>query len=189
MSRSSALPPVPIGTAARSRRLSTQILLPLTAALLAAVGLTLFGTYWSTSRSDVVSVQRQIRIARHAIDTSVDDLALQQEAVAIWDESAAELAKPKPDQIWLRDNVSVWLHNMFGHDEVIILDGNERPVQVFTEGRAVGPGPDHRLASDVRPLLDGVRGRIDGPNGAHDRNPGRPLREGSTVRTTRTSPS
>ncbi len=46
---------------------------------------------WASWESDEVSVQRQERIARHAFGVALDELALQQEAVAVWDEAAARL--------------------------------------------------------------------------------------------------
>ena len=150
-----------------------------TAVVLAAVGVTS-----ATQKSDEVSVERQVRSARHAIDTSIDELALQQEAVAIWDDAAANLAADKLDTIWVHDNIGSWLHRLFRHNEVFILNGKDRPIYAAFEGNVVPAERYSELHGDLKYLVDSVRGRIEGPNGKHDRNPNRPLSVGQTVRTT-----
>ena len=115
-------------------------------------------------------------------------MALQQETVAVWDDSAAELAKESPDPVWLQDNVSLWLHNMFDHDEVFILDGGDRPVHALTGARRVPEARYWTLARDLAPLIEGVRGRTEELSGRHDRRPGRPLAPGATVLTTGRTP-
>src|SRR5215210_802 len=112
-----------------STRLSTQlsraaIVIFAVIALGAIVGLS-----WSTRQSDEVSVERQVRVAKHSINIALDELALQQETVAIWDNSAEQMTGKVPDQQWLFDNIGLWLHRIFRHDEVYLVDGYDRPVQ------------------------------------------------------------
>jgi PAS domain S-box-containing protein len=165
-------------------RFGSKIVVPMALATLGAIALALFGLFWATRQSDAASVERQIRTARHAIETSIDRLAQQQETVAIWDESAANLVKPAIDQVWVRDNVSLWLHNIFGHDEVFILAGDDEPIHALSEGELVPLTRYRQLQADLAPLVDSVRGPDKGPNGRHDRNPGQPLAARSTVLTT-----
>jgi hypothetical protein len=35
--------------------------------------------------------------------------------------------------------VTLWLHNIFGHDEVFILDERDAPLQALTGDRLVNP--------------------------------------------------
>lgn len=142
------------------------------------------GVYVTTHESDKVSVERQVRSARHSMELSVDELALQQETVAIWDDSASRLVAVHPDLAWTHDNIGLWLHNIFGHDEVFILDGSDRPVYAAFEGEPVSIKRYASLSKDIRPLLDSVRGRDGGANGKHDRNPGQSLHPNTTIRTT-----
>jgi diguanylate cyclase (GGDEF)-like protein len=107
-----------------------------------------------------------------------------QETVAVWDDSAAELAKESPDPVWLQDNISLWLHNMFGHDEVFILGGDDEPVHALSAARRVPVARYWKLSRDLAPLVHGVRGRTESPSGRHDRRPGRPLAAGASVLTT-----
>ena len=150
----------------------------------AAAVLAVIGVASATHESDVVSVERQARAANHAIDISIDELALQQEAVAIWDDSAAHLIAPVRDMRWIHDNIGSWLHRLFGQNEVFALDGLDRPFYAAVNGQMVQARRYDALKPDLHYLVDSVRHRNAGPNGKHDRNPDRPLSVGSTVRTT-----
>ncbi|WP_345940689.1 bifunctional diguanylate cyclase/phosphodiesterase [Sphingomonas sp. So64.6b] len=152
--------------------------------LVGMAGLAFAGIYWSTHQSDQISVARQLRVAQLAIDVSLDELALQQETVAIWDDAATKLADPHPPQTWLYDNIGSWLHRIFKHDEVFILDSSDRPIQSVSQGRLVSNRRFMAVRKDLLIIIDGARGRRDVPNGRHDRNIARPLHEHTTVRTT-----
>ncbi|HMI40198.1 MAG TPA: bifunctional diguanylate cyclase/phosphodiesterase [Sphingomicrobium sp.] len=142
------------------------------------------GVYWATHESDAVSVERQARSAQHAMESSVDELALQQETVAIWDDSAEHLVAPRLDATWVHDNMGSWLHRIFGHDEVFVVDGFDRPLYASVEGQQVSLKRYAALSPDLVFLVNSVRGRDGGSNGRHDRNPRRALAADSTVRTT-----
>ena len=149
------------------------------ALILAAVGI-----YAATYESDAASVERQARSALHAMEASVDELALQQETVSIWDDSASHLVVDRPDMAWVHDNIGSWLHRIFGHDEVFIIDGSDQPIYASVKG---APVPSERysiISPDLKYLVSNVRGRDGGLNGRHDRNPNRPLNVENTVRTT-----
>ena len=142
------------------------------------------GVYWATHASDSVSVERQARTTQHSMETSVDELALQQETVAIWDDSVSHLVADRIDPVWVHDNIGGWLNRIFAHDEVFIIDGADKPIYAAVEGKQVPVDRYAVLAPDLKFLVDSVRGRKSGPNGRHDRNPGQPLDLNSTVRTT-----
>ena len=166
------------------RRLSRQLSRLSVSILLIVALIALFGLYWSTRQSDAVSVERQVRVARHSISVALDELALQQETVAVWDESALRLSRPEPDQQWLYDNTGSWLHRIFRHDETLLLDGRGRPVQAVASGQLLPPGRYRALQPDLAPLVEAVRTRSAVRNGRHDRHPGQDLHPGATVRTT-----
>jgi diguanylate cyclase (GGDEF)-like protein len=154
------------------------------AMVFAALLLASAGLYWATHESDTISVGRQARSAHHAMETSVDELALQQETVSIWDDSASHVVAERRDYSWIHDNVGSWLSRIFGHDEVFILDHADQPIYASVKGAVVPLTRYTALSRDLQDLVDSVRGRIKGPNGRHDRNPGQPLGVGNTVRTT-----
>lgn len=148
------------------------------------------GLYWSTQRSDAVSLAAQINATRRALDASVDELALQQETVAIWDDAALKLQGKPLDRTWLRDNITLWLPKIFGQDEVIVVDGQNRLIEASAGGIVALASHYRAREPDLRPILRRLRDDPMALNGVHERLPGRPLARGSTVRTTsRTSHS
>ena len=165
-------------------RLSSQLSRTAVAMLIAVALVSIAGLYWSTRQSDEVSVERQLRVTRHSINIALDELAQQQETVAVWDESAERMTQPKPDQQWLHDNIGFWLHRIFAHDEVFLLDGRDRLVQADDEGRIAPASRFEALRATLAPLLQMVRGKRECTNGPHDRHAGVPLLPNSTVRTT-----
>src|SRR3954453_6784914 len=165
-------------------RLSSQLSRTAFVMLLAVAVVSIAGLYWSTRQSDEVSVDRRVRVPRHSINIALDELAQQQETVAVWDESALYMTQPHPNLQWLHDNVGFWLHRIFAHDEVFLLDGRDRLVQADTEGVVVPATRYQALRADIAPLLQMVRGKRACVNGAHDRHAGQPLLPNSTVRTT-----
>lgn len=166
------------------RRLSEQLSNASLVVLAAVIAILLGGLVWSAQRSDQVSIERQQRVARHAMEVALDELALQQETVAIWDESSQNMFAARPDQRWLKDNVTAWLHKIFGHDEAILLDAQGKLVQAGAKGRVADVAHYRRLAPDVAHLVQAVRGESRASAGVHDRLPGQGLVRGATVRTT-----
>ena len=163
-----------------SGKVMTTVAVMVAAALIAA-GL---GLYLAARGSDDLSAERQARSARHSLELSVDELALQQETVAVWDESAKQLTSRPIDQGWVHDNIGSWLHRIFRQDEVFILDGRDRPLYASTEGVPMPVARYQTRAADLRILIRRVRGHGGTVNGRHARDPGLPLARGSTVRTT-----
>lgn len=164
--------------------LRLRIFAPIVLLMFGIITLSAGGLYWSTKRSDAVSLAAQINTTRRALDASVDELALQQETVAIWDDAALKLQEKTLDRTWLRDNITLWLPKIFGQDEVIIVDGQDRLMEASVGGIVVPASHYRAREPDLRPILHKLRGDLTAMNGVHDRLPGRPLARGSTVRTT-----
>lgn len=112
---------------------------------------------WTAQRSDNLSVDRQIQMARHALDTSVDQLVRQQRTVAVWDFAVLELNKPSPDWQWVDDWVGVWLFQMFSHDQVFILDPAGEPVYAVIAGARVPASHYYAAQFDLRTLIEGLQ--------------------------------
>jgi diguanylate cyclase (GGDEF)-like protein len=163
-------------------RFGRTILLPMVAVTIAAVLLASFGLFWATSRSDAVSVERQIRTTQRAIDDSLARLALEQEAVAVWDEPLLHLRRPHPDMNWMDDNIGDWLHIIYGHDQTFILNAHDAPVYANDGGTMVPASRFEAIRPDLQPMIDETRGRVRRPSKAFDRHPGQ--RPGADVLTT-----
>jgi diguanylate cyclase (GGDEF)-like protein len=159
------------------------VLLPVTAVALTAILLSAFGLYFASTRSDAVSVNRQIRATHLALSSSLDELAVQQEVVAVWEDPVIKLDKKRVDWDWIDKNIGTWMYDIFRHDQVYVLNGKDKPVYMMADGKRGSPGTYEAIRDDLRRLVDDVRGRSEAPNHTHERLPGRPLHPSTTVRT------
>jgi diguanylate cyclase (GGDEF)-like protein len=165
-------------------RFKTRVLLPVLTATVVAVLLAALGLFWAATRSDAISVERQVRETQQAISSTLDELALHQEIVAVSDDLVLELRKSDRDWQWFDTNIGIWLRNLFGHDEVYILDGDDFPIYAAADGVRKEPAYFVDIALDVEHVIGGVRGRVIEDNNTHQRLPDQPLNPSSTVRTT-----
>lgn len=173
-----------IHTSGADRTINVSISRTIIAVVLATVLLAVGGALWAAHESDAVSVERQAQLAEHAMESSVDDLALQQETVAVWDESAQQAVKAKPDLQWIEWNVGGYLSQLFGHDETYLLGSDDRPFYANVKGQMVEPSRYQAIRPDIGHLVESLRGRTVEAVGLHDRTVGKRLAEYSTVQTT-----
>jgi diguanylate cyclase (GGDEF)-like protein len=174
--------PALMPVAARQNVFSFTLIVVIASTIAAALALACAGVYWATHASDEVSVERQARSARHAMEMSVDELAHQQETVAVWDLAAAALAVPQPETFWIHENIGTWLNTVFAHDELFVLNGADRPVYASTAGVQVSLQRYGELAGDLANIRAGVRSN-GAVSGRHDRRLFRTSPD-STARTT-----
>ena len=155
--------------AALRRRFLRQVVLPIGVVAMAAIGIAGSGLWWTTRQSDSFAIERQEEKARRAIAAAVDEIAYEQQADALWDPLVRELNKDRPDPAWLDENVGGWLNQMFGQDQVYILDANDLPVYAAVNGTRVSAGDFEKSRVAFAPLIDRERG-IGRP---HQRRTGR----------------
>jgi diguanylate cyclase (GGDEF)-like protein len=160
-----------------------RVLLPVVAVTLTAVLLAAFGLYWASTRSNAVSVERQIRATHLALSGSLDELAVQQEVAAVWEDPVIKLDKKRVDWRWIDKNIGTWMYDIFRHDQVYVINGKDKPVYAMAEGKRGSPETYATVSDYIKRLIDDVRGRSTRPNHTHERLPGRELHPASTVRT------
>lgn len=140
--------------------------------VVAAVILSFVGLYWATREGDRAMVERQTLLAKQALESSVDDVALQQESVAVWDELAQRATAEKPDIEWLEGNAGGYLNQLFGHDEVFIIDGRDRPIFAYVGTKTVGADAYFRNFNSLRHMVRALRHPEFGDHGSHGYLPG-----------------
>jgi diguanylate cyclase (GGDEF)-like protein len=165
-------------------RFKSRVLLPVFAVTVTAVLLSAFGLYWATTRSDAVSVERQIRATQLALSSTLDELAAQQEVVAVWEDPVIKLDKKRVDWNWIDKNVGTWMYDVYRHDRVYILNGKGESIYAMEEGKRVSPKSYAEVQDKLKPLIDDVRGHGMNANNIHERLPGRTPHPLATVRTT-----
>lgn len=159
------------------------VLLPVVVVTLMAVLLLAFALYWATTRSDAVSVERQIRATNLALSSSLDELALQQEGVAVWEDPVVKLDKKRVDWEWVDSNIGVWMHDIYRQDRVYILNRKDEAIYAMADGKRASAQTYREIQPKLQPLVDAVRGRSTTPNNVHERLPSRPLSPSTRVRT------
>ena len=154
------------------RQVITRIIIPVVAFALVSIAFAMVGLFSVTYQGDRMSMDREIRATQMAIDENIQELAREQEMVAVSDETLTRLNAAQPDWHWFDQNLGARLHQSYEHDQLFILNARDEPIYAAIDGARVAP---HRFASvdsDVRRMLAVVRGRIREPNHRHDRHPG-----------------
>ena len=77
-----------------ARRLSGQFTRATLLIFAAVTAIVVGGLFWATHRSDQLSIQRQERVAIHSMEVALDELAQQQETVAVWDDAERTWSRP-----------------------------------------------------------------------------------------------
>jgi sensor domain CHASE-containing protein len=85
-----------------------------------------------TANSSAVIRERQL--VENALDQSVSRVLDQQKAIAWWDDAVLAVSAAHPDTEWLETNFGIYFHETYGHDEIIIVDGENRPIYANVEG-------------------------------------------------------
>ena len=101
---------------------------------------------WSANRTAVV---RERQLVENALDRSVSSVLDQQKAIAWWDDAVVNAqARPLATE-WLETNVGIYFFETYGHDEVIIVDGHNRPVYANVGGELANPAAAYAARADV----------------------------------------
>jgi diguanylate cyclase (GGDEF)-like protein len=114
--------------------------------------------------ANTTAVVRERQLVENALDQSVSRVLDQQKAIAWWDDAVIAVSAARPDIEWLETNFGVYFHETYGHDEIIIIDGQNRPIYANVEGEltnAVGAYANRSAVLDQ--IVAEARG---GANGA-----------------------
>jgi diguanylate cyclase (GGDEF)-like protein len=134
------------------------VLLPVVLVALTTLSLGALSILWAVNKSNDVSAERQLRTTDRSIRAVVQELAQQQEMVAVWDDAVLELNKSPRDLKWLDANLGVWLSKTFGQDEVYILDERNEPIDATIAAARVSTQNFERVRSNINALVEGIRG-------------------------------
>lgn len=122
--------------------------------LTAFVGLVL---HMSTSRSDALALSSQTHLIRKALEQNVATIANDQEASTLWDDAVLQLNQPQLNYDWLDNNLGIWFHTYYGHDEAYVLNPADEPIYAMTDGERRDAGTYRSLKDSIRPLIRDLR--------------------------------
>lgn len=113
---------------------------------------------WSTRRADDVTIERQKQLVATVLQQSTAQIAHEQEASTVWDDALQHLRQDPPDPAWLDANLGVWFNTYYGHDAVLIVDGDNRPVYGMANGKRMAPDViRNAISPELYPLLTALR--------------------------------
>lgn len=103
---------------------------------------------------DNAAADREERLALRALDTERDQLSVEQQSATIWDDAlAAVIAR---DLRFMDDNLGVWMHDYYGHDETYILTHDGQPIYAAIRGASADPA----VMTDAGSAISAVVGRL-----------------------------
>jgi sensor domain CHASE-containing protein len=146
------------------------VLLPVVLVAVTTLALGAAAILWAVNKSNDISAERQLQTMLRSIKGIVQELALQQETVAIWDEPVLHLRADKPDPEWLDGSIGIWLQRTFGHDQVFVLDAAGNPVYAALGGTRADPSSFEALKPILQPHLLELREREQPPAPAKSRH-------------------
>lgn len=142
-----------------------RIAVPALAAVLAMAVVLTAVILMAASQANDVATDRQEKLIRTVLEQRIAGIAHDQEGVTIWDDAVREVRRPKLDLQWMDDNLGIWLHSYFAHDEAYVLDDRDRPIYAMRDGRRAQPAVyDRELRSAAAPLIAKLRAAMRDPS-------------------------
>jgi diguanylate cyclase (GGDEF)-like protein len=105
---------------------------------------------WSANHS---ALARERQLIENALDQSVSQVLDQQKAIAWWDDAVANVQQRPLNREWIDANIGVYFHETYGHDEVIIVDRQNRPIYAVVQGQTADA---ETVYASHRTVLDAI---------------------------------
>ncbi|MET0258517.1 MAG: CHASE4 domain-containing protein, partial [Methylobacterium sp.] len=93
----------------------------------------------------------------NALSQSVERTLEQQKTIAWWDDAVQHVANAF-DLAFVDANFGYYFSETFGHSEIYILDGRNRPVYAFRGGERVDAPAYRERSADLADVIDAARG-------------------------------
>ncbi len=122
-------------------------LVGLTSLMIVVVGTSLYLAY---QQIDKVTAERQAVTVQKAVLAQSHGMQRELLPETIWGDAYANIAT-KPDREWIRTFYGEYLSRLLGYSEIYVIDGQDRPVYGFEDGRS---DDGSRFSIDSSNLLD-----------------------------------
>jgi diguanylate cyclase (GGDEF)-like protein len=104
---------------------------------------------WSANET---ATERERTLLENALNQSIARALNEQKSVAWWDDSVLKITDEAIDLDFVDANFGIFLTETYGHDEVYILNGEDRPLYSFLEAERRDPSEFERR----RPALEKI---------------------------------
>jgi diguanylate cyclase (GGDEF)-like protein len=114
----------------------------------------------AAQRADHLELERQTRLVEVALAKAPETIANDQQASTLWDDAVLRVRERPLDLDWLDNNLGVWFHTYYGHDETYLLDPENRAVYAMQGGKRASPDSFGQIASQALPLATRLRAQM-----------------------------
>lgn len=152
----------------KPRNLLRAVVLPALAAVSFVVLLVGAVLLYATQRSDTLAARRQQQQLTSAIEQSAREIQNEQEASTLWDDAVLRLRERPLDMVWLDNNLGVWFHEYYQHDEVYLLAPDDSAVYAMRSGVRIVPSSYERIAPTFAPLVRNLRSELQSGSEARE---------------------
>ncbi len=150
-----------LGIRVQEWRFSSRVMSPIIAAGIAAAFLVAAVLVLATRQSDRIAWERQSQLVSHVLSEQVAKVAHDQQSVTVWDD-AVKNTQVLFDPKWVGSNLGSWMHDYFGHDEIFVLNGRDKPIYANVAGADV-PVTTYATGHDrITPLVATLRLKLAG---------------------------
>ena len=80
------------------------------------------------------AVVRERQLVENALDQSVVRTLDEQKAIAWWDDAVLNAQARPLDLDWIDANIGLYFYETYGHDEIYLVDGQNRPIYGTVDG-------------------------------------------------------
>ena len=116
-------------------RFSTRVLLPIMRQALPRLSSWPRPCSSRRAESDRIAWERQTQLVSHVLSEQVAKISHDQQSVTIWDDAVANTRCSSTRNGSTSISAS-WMHDYFGHDELFVLNGSDKPIYASIEGAA-----------------------------------------------------
>ena len=114
-----------------------EVIFPLVAVLIIIWSAASFSLLWTSHHNNAEAVTQQESIIKTAFVQSMTEHQRQLHSLTNWPPFGQLLQQPQIDLGWLDDNVGRWLYEMFGHQDIFIIDPQETILAGWQNGQRI----------------------------------------------------
>jgi diguanylate cyclase (GGDEF)-like protein len=141
--------------------LTFQVTLTVMALAIFALAMVVGFGFYATMQADSTSLERQKIFFTNGMRDRIAAVEREQESIAVWDD--AVINAKAGNEVWIVDNISVWMYSYYGHDRVYILDAADRPIHAMREGKVLATASYSEDEPVLLPTVERVRRLVREP--------------------------
>ncbi len=109
------------------------------------------------------AIERERQLVENALDQAVSRVLNEEKAIAWWDDAVINAQMRPLDLEWIETNIGVYFYETYGHDEMYLVDGANRPVYANIGGELQNDpaGAFRRREEVLRGVVWAARGTPD----------------------------